>query len=87
MPRIPRPWTNKPANLQETVSNEDLLDWYATEIFPPLPDNRKGSAYRRMIRHEFFNCRSGDEPRRLDNVIAYRSGAMSRLDRSITTVA
>lgn len=71
----------------EAVTREDLIDWYSTEVFPPLPDDRKGSAYRRMILREFLNRRGDDEPRRLDDGTPYRSEDMSRLDRSINTVA
>lgn len=71
----------------EGVTQEDLIDWYSTEVFPPLSDNRKGSAYRRMILREFLNRRGNDEPRRLDDGTQYRSEDMSRLDRSVNTVA
>jgi hypothetical protein len=80
---FPNPFTKNP----QKVTEQDLIDWYCTEVFPPLPDDRKGSAYRRMIVREFLNRRGNDEPRRLDEGTAYRSEDMSRLDRSINTVA
>lgn len=71
----------------DTVSEQDLIDWYSTEVFPPLQDNRKGSAYRRMIVREFIDRRGNNEPRRLDDGTPYRSEDMSRLDRAINIVA
>ena len=84
MVRIPNPFWHKNS---DQVTDEDLIDWYSTEVFPALPDNRKGSAYRRMILREFLNRRGDNEPRRLDDGTPYRSEDMSRLDRSINTVA
>jgi hypothetical protein len=83
MVKIRNPFAKDP----DAVTEEDLIDWYSTEVFPPLPDDRKGSAYRRMILREFLNRRGNDEPRRLDDGSPYRSEDMSRLDRSINTVA
>jgi hypothetical protein len=83
MVKIQNPFAKDP----DVVTEEDLIDWYSSEVFPPLPDDRKGSAYRRMILREFLNRRGNDEPRRRDDGIPYRSEDMSRLDRSINTVA
>jgi hypothetical protein len=81
--KIRNPFTKE----TEAVTREDLIDWYSADVFPPLPDNRKGSAYRRMILREFLNRRGNNEPRRLDDGTPYRDEDMSRLDRSINTVA
>lgn len=83
MVRIPNPFTADP----ETLTEEDLLDWYASEVFPPLPDDRKGSVYRRMILRQFWARRGNNEPRRLDDGTPYRSEDLSRLDRSINAIA
>lgn len=83
MVRISNPFAKDP----EKVTKEDLIDWYSTEAFPPLPDDRKGSAYRRMVVREFMDRRGNDEPRRLDDGTPYRSEDMSRLDRAINIVA
>jgi len=84
MVKIRNPFTKQDSS---AVTEEDLIDWYSTEVFPSLPDDRKGSAYRRMILREFLNRRGDDEPRRLDDGTPYRSEDMSRLDRAINTVA
>jgi hypothetical protein len=34
---LPNPFTKDP----QKVTEEDLIDWYCTEVFPPLPDDRK----------------------------------------------
>lgn len=83
MVNIRNPFAKDP----DVVTEDDLIDWYSTEVFPSLPDDRKGSAYRRMILREFLNRRGNSEPRRLDDGTPYRSEDMSRLDRSINTVA
>lgn len=64
-----------------------LVDWHASDVFPPLPDSRKGSVYRRTIAYEFASRRGNVEPRRLDDGTQYRSEDMSRLDRAIDAVA
>lgn len=83
MVKISTPFAKDP----EKVTQGDLIDWYSTEVFSPLPDDRKGSAYRRMVVREFMDLRGNDEPRRLDDGTPYRSEDMSRLDRAIDIVA
>lgn len=83
MVQIPNPFSH---NL-DTLSEDDLLDWYASEVFPPLQDDRKGSVYRRMILRRFWERRGNNQPRELDDGTSYRSEDMSRLDRAINDVA
>jgi hypothetical protein len=83
MVKLPNPFKQDP----QKVTEQDLIDWYSAEVFPPLQDNKKGSAYRRMVLREFMNRRGDNEPRRLDDGTPYRSEDMARLDRAINTVA
>ena len=83
MIQIPDPFSQ---NL-DTLSEDNLSDWYASEVSPPLQDNRKGSVYRRMILRRFWGRRGDNQPRKLDDGTPYRSEDMSRLDRAINDVA
>jgi hypothetical protein len=83
MVQIPNPFSQD----LDTLSKDDLLDWYSSEVFPPLQDDRKGSVYRRMILRRFWEWRGDNQPRELGDGTPYRAEDMSRLDRAINDVA
>ena len=66
--------------------DEDRLEMVASEVFPPLHDNKNGSVYRRRVLKRFLQLR-GSPPKRSDEVEQYRSEAESRLDRALTQTA
>jgi light-regulated signal transduction histidine kinase (bacteriophytochrome) len=57
-----------------------------SDVFPPLPDNRNRSYYRRRVTERFLESR-GSQPKRADNGKQYRTEPQSRLDRALTETA
>ena len=69
----------------EELTDDEILDKIAGEVFPPLSDNKNGSWYRRLVLKRFRDL-EGMPPKRKDGE-QYRTEDESRLDVALTQVA
>lgn len=72
-------------NDPEELTEDEILQKIAGEVFPPLRDNKNGSWYRQLVLKRFRDL-EGRPPKRKDGE-QYRTEDQSRLDAALTQVA
>ena len=72
-------------NDPEDLTEDEILQKIAGDVFPPLRDNMNGSWYRQLVLKRFRDL-EGRPPKRNDGK-QYRTEDQSRLDAALTQVA